>query len=113
MICDMAEVYRIYDIFDMQPLFIAILANGLSDDSRTKRKINGQKLRSDIFLLAGIQDALNYLIYGMADPKKRGNPPDSILNMLLNGKDEEKAQLYESPEDFRLAWKQIIGNSNG
>ena len=109
----MAEVYHIYNIFDMPPSYIALLANGLGDESRTKRKCSGLKISKEVFLLAGIQDDLNLLIYSMLDPKKRGKPPESVLASLLGEEPKEKEQVYETADDFRKAWKNIVGTKNG
>lgn len=109
----MAEVYHIYSIFDMPPSYIALLTNGLGDESRTRKKIEDRKLTKEVFLLAGIQDSLNLLVYFMLDPKKRGKPPESVLASLLGEEPEEKEQLYENPSDFREAWKSIVGKNNG
>lgn len=109
LICDFAEVYHIYDIFSFPSEYIAILANGLDSDSRTKRKIGNQKIRSDIYLLSLIADLLNGLIYGLSDPDKRGKLPDSILAKLLDEDLIENSQTFNTPEEFRAAWKEIVG----
>lgn len=113
LICDFAQEYRIYNIKDWPPDYIAILANGLDDNSRTKRKITGEKLPREIYLLAGIQDSLNVLLYAMTDPKKRGKAPESILGRFLDDEPKEKEQTFETPEDFRNTWKNIVGNKHG
>lgn len=109
----MAEVYSIYNFYELTPEYVAILAVGLDDNSRTKRKLTGQKIKSDTYLLATLCDDLNMLLYGIADPKKRGNPPKSILDRLLGNDDQETSNVFETPDDFRSAWREIVGGKNG
>lgn len=109
LICDFAEVYGIYNLFALQVEYVSILANGLGNDSRTKRKLTGQKLESGTFLLAGIFDKMNDLVYGMSDPSKRGNPPKSILRKLLEDESEDDSEVFDTPDDFRNAWHKIVG----
>lgn len=113
LICDLAETYHIYNMYDFTPEYIGILVNGLDADSRVNRKIGEQKIKSETYLLAGIFDNVNYLLYGMSDPKKRGNPPDSILKRLLSDEPREKEKVFVTPDDFRETWKKIVGAKHG
>ena len=49
LICDFAEFYHIYNYYDYPVEYVAILANGLRDNSRIRHKERGLKV--DISLL--------------------------------------------------------------
>ena len=104
LICDFAETYHIYDYKSMPPVTAAILAVGLPDDSRVKRKISGQKQTTRTLLLAMIVDALNLLVWFQTkDGQKGRNRPASVLDTLTQEKQEDKYEAFDSIAEYEAA----------
>ena len=101
LICDLAETYGIFDYKAMKPSLIAILAVGLPDSSRIRRKYSGMNLTIDQMLLALIEDSLNGLIWGLGGRKKSKKPP-SIFEKLLEKDKKNKDELmsFRTPEEY-------------
>lgn len=110
LICDLAETYGILDYRALPLKTVAALSSGLRDDSRIKLKISGQKISSDIALLAAAVDRLSMLVWVKTkDGQKGRNKPDSILQKLMGGRQEEEDYMvFQTPEDFDAAWKKAI-----
>lgn len=111
LICDFAETYRIYDYKSMPLKLAAILAVGLSDDSRIKRKLSGQKQPQNTLLLAMMVDALNILVWFKTEDGQKGrNRPRSVLEALTEEPQEEEYETYDSIEAYVAARKEGITN---
>lgn len=113
LICDFAETYRIYDLGSLSVFTMAILADGLRDNSRTKMKLTGAKVAPDLFLLAHIADRLGLLLWkDTKDAKKNRNRPASFVNLILGIEDETKTKTkvdsFDTFEEFEEARKKII-----
>lgn len=116
LICDLAEVYHIYDYRQLPMLRVAVFSFGLRENSRIKMAVNQQKVAADTLLLAGIQDALNLLVWSKTrDAHKGGRPPVSIVKSMIEEPVESEELHFETGEDFELArqalLKQIGGDS--
>lgn len=108
LICDLAETYHIYDWRKLPVRFVATLAYGLSDDSRIKRKMSGNKVSIDTQLRALILDGISLLVWSKTEDAENGrNQPKSYYEFLM-GK-EESNEGFESVEDFEAARAQILG----
>ena len=107
LICDLAETYHIFDYRSLPVKTAATLAAGLREDSRIKMKLTGREVSQDTLLMGVIADRIGLLIYqlGGAD----GDPPESIAEKLMNVKDENAVDTFDSPEEFRAAWNKITG----
>lgn len=104
--CDLMETYHVSDWQSMPADFIAVLAYGLHDDSRIKRKFTKSKLTIDQSLLALLVDALrinNWM--HTKDAQKKRNIPESIYKKLTGTDEKQKDELkhFESVEDF-VTW---------
>ena len=109
LICDFAETYHIYDYKSMPPKQAAILAAGLSIDSRIKRVLSGAKYPIETLLMAHMVDALNILIWFQTkDGQKGTNRPESILEILMDEKKDDYAS-FASIEEYEAARAKIIG----
>jgi hypothetical protein len=113
LICDFAETYHIYELGSLPVTTVAILAGGLRETSRTKMKLAGAKVAPDILLLAHAVDALRILIWQPTkDGHKNRNKPASIAEAMLGIDRTEKTQIkttvFDSPEDFERARREII-----
>lgn len=116
LICDLAEVYHIYDYRRLPLTQVAVFAYGLPEDSRTKRKLSGQKVPLDTMLLAAIFDQFNALIYGLSGGKN--NRPQSLTQLLL-GETDNLQHAFTSSKDFENERQRILnrirkeGTANG
>ena len=107
LICDMAETYHIYDYKQLRPMLAAILAVGLPDDSRIKRKLSGQKHTTQTVLLACIADSLRFIAWTKTkDAQKNVNRPKSILEELTA--EPEQYASFDSIEAYEAARKRIM-----
>lgn len=105
LICDLAEVYHIYNMEDYKPSYIGILANGLRESSRIKMKLADSKMNLDNTLQAAIADRLSILIWQNTEDGHKGiNKPQSILESFI----KEPSYGYISGEDFDKAWENAI-----
>lgn len=111
LICDFAETYHIYSIYDMPCAFVATLANGLREDSRIKMKANNLRIDIKTILLAHLVDntAINVWMKS-EDAQHNRNRPKSIVGLLLHHEIEDETMKFESGEDFITMWRQINGN---
>ena len=114
LICDLAETYGIYDWRALPLETAAALSSGLRDDSRIKMKIAGIQATRTELLLAAAVDRLALLVWSKTrDAEKNRNRPESIYEKLISRpeeKEEEKAIVFRSAEDFRQAWQRACGN---
>lgn len=104
LICDFAETYHVYNLHSLSVKTAAVLACGLGDNSRIKRKISGLPVPFETLLMARIADVLSLILWSKC---KEGTPkPDSILASLLNPEKKESdqdAMVFDSAEDFEKA----------
>lgn len=115
LICDFAEFYHIYNIYEYPPIYIATLAIGLRDNSRIKLKLLGLRVDLEMLLLAHIVDntALN-LWAKTKEAKNNINRPQSFVELLSKKKEsKEKAREFNSGEDFEKERRRLIGNRTG
>ena len=108
--CDFVETYHIMDYKSLPASRAAILASGLRDDSRIKRKLRGDRLDPKEILLASLFDAVIQLGYVVCGVKE---PPASMLEEL-NGtpqKQEDKhgVQTFNTPEEFNEKLNRLRG----
>ena len=93
----------------MPPKTAAILAAGLPDDSRIKRKISGQKVTTEIMLLANIADSLQLLVWSKTkDGQHNRNRPKSIVEALVKEEEPSKYASFDSIEAYEAARKRIM-----
>lgn len=112
LICDMAETYHVFNWRELPLRTAAILANGLHQDSRCFRKMNGQKLRSDEYVNLAILDELRVLVWlNTKDAAKGKNQPESILKNMLEPKNK-KVTGFRTAEEFEARRKLIIARAN-
>lgn len=79
LICDMAETYKVFDLWALPVPMLATLAAGLRDDSRIKIKLSGARAATDTLLLASIADALNFLAWAKTKAAQTGQKPPQIV----------------------------------
>lgn len=109
LICDLAEIYHIYDYKSLPLSRVAIFAVGLRNDSRVKMKLNGLKYPTEILLLASAIDRLSLLVWINSKDGVNGiNRPKSVLNELLGKVDDKDIEAFESSEDFEERRREIL-----
>lgn len=102
LICDFAETYHIFNYRELPPTLVATLLIGLSNDSRVKRELNGDKLTLIEKLNALTVDVLRILAWqNTQDGHKNRNRPESLYKKLM-GFDNPKKDLksFATAEDF-------------
>lgn len=115
LICDFAQYYHLYDLDQIGLKTASILACGLPPDSRTIKKIAGQKYSTEMLLQMGVLDALRSLehAYISVHSKKKIPKPQSIFK-LLSQKDDKEIRTFRSGEDFeRERIRLLRGAING
>lgn len=115
LICDFAEFYHIYNIYEYPPIYIATLAIGLRDNSRIKLKLLGLRVDLEMLLLAHIVDNTAINIWAKTkDAKNNINRPQSFVELLSKKKEsKEKTREFNSGEDFEKERRRLIGNRTG
>ena len=103
--CDLWEVYGVTDWRALPPSKVAVLAFGLSKDSRIKMAISGQRHTMTELMLAAIADGVRGLEYGLGIMKEK---PTSILSAMIGPDSEPEYNTYNSPEEFMAARDRII-----
>ena len=115
LICDFAEVYHIYDYRKLPLRYAAILACGLSDDSRIKMAVSGNAVPTGLFLQAMMVDALNLLVWSKTkDAQRNRNRPKSIADIITR-KQTSDIEAFATPEEFekrRTALINEVQNGN-
>lgn len=112
LICDLAEIYQIYDYKQLPPLVVAVFSCGLRDNSRIKMKLSGQLVPLETLLLAGVSDKLSLLLWSKTkDGQKGNNRPGSILKTLTTNESKEKEEVvFNSGKEFEEERKALLKN---
>lgn len=115
LVCDLAEVYRIYDYKSLPCSKVAIFSCGLRNESRIKMKLQGENYSSLEKLVALAVDHLALLVWSKTkDGEKGTNRPKSIFEQMASENTEPEVQQFESGEDFMKARARYIkGGTNG
>lgn len=113
LICDLAETYGITDYRALPLKTAAALSAGLRDESRSKMRTSGQRIRTDTALIAAAVDRLAMLVWMQSeDGAKRRNRPESILARLMKEPNtKDKVEAYNTPEEFEAALKKARENA--
>ena len=108
LLCDLAEIYRIYDLRALRASQIAMYAVGLRKDSRIKMKLAGISDVPSVMLLAHIADELA-LIYHYLTAKKGDSPPYLFTDYLYEEPKDKEGNLirFASGEAFMDEWKKL------
>ena len=100
LICDLAEVYHIYDYRSLPVRLVATLAAGLGPNSRVYQKLAGQTVPTDTLLLAMLVDDVRAMVYGT----KGKHVPERIAPKLMAGAiPERKERIFKTGADFDKA----------
>lgn len=115
LICDMAETYGVFNLFELPPQLAATLAVGLREDSRIKVKMSGMKMDFNKYIIAALFDKVNWLCWTKTKDAQHGtHVPESILDLLLQT-DKQNApdefMVFDSPEAFEKARQDLLGET--
>ena len=107
--CDLAEYYGIENMDGLSVETLATLSCGLPAESRTMMRRSGQKVSTEIMLLAVIADRLGILVWHNTEDGKKGrNPPESILSGLTEQKEEDNLVKFSTGADFEAARAKLL-----
>ena len=105
-ICDMAETYHVLDYRALPVGTLSVLAAGLPDGSRSKRRLSGAKLTREEWLLALLCDSVRAVDWHICGGKKK-HQPQSILELLT--KDEENdVEAFDDADEFERWHRQMM-----
>lgn len=108
LVCDLAETYGIYDYRQLPITRVAVFASGLSETSRIKKVLSGQKEDLDTLLLAGIYDTVRLLFWTKTKDGQAGrNRPNSVTQALEGSKAEREERVFSSGEEFERAMRAL------
>ena len=109
LVCDFAEVYRIYDWRSISVRLAATLAAGLPDDSRSIRRLIGLPCGMDTLLLAAIADRLSLLVWAKTkDAQKGRKKPQMITEGLLKKTDKKDIESFGDIDSFEAARRRFF-----
>lgn len=109
LICDLCEYYGILNYEKINPLKLAILVYGLSENSRIKRELTGQILNISDSLIASCVDRLGILIWQQTkDGAKNRNRPKGILELIKEENNKEDVIVFDSKQDFIERRKKLL-----
>ena len=115
LICDLAEVYHIFDYKQLPASRVAVFSLGLSDSSRIKMKLANQTVSFETMLLAGVFDKVSMLFWSKTkDAEKNKNRPSSVVEML-NGKQSNAKEVvsFTSGKEFEAKRQRILDRAKG
>lgn len=114
LVCDLAEIYGIFDYRQLPADAVAAFSVGLRDDSRIKMALSGQKVSLGTILLAGVVDRLSILIWQKTkDGQNNSNRPQSLVESLTSEPKEREEVAFETSEDFEKAREEILKQLGG
>lgn len=108
-ICDLAEVYHVYDMEAYPVGFIATLLSGLREDSRTIMSLTGRKLSLKQTVDALTYDAINLILWSKTeDGRNNANRPKRLID-ILNDKEDKDEEIvgYEDEDELLSAFNRI------
>lgn len=115
LVCDLAEVYGIFDFRALPVSLLAALASGLREDSRIKMRLSGSRIPRRDLLLAAAVDRLSLLVWSMSEDAKSGtNRPKSLVAAFMEEtEDSGEVMAFSSAGDFESAWVEATGVHHG
>lgn len=106
LVCDLAEVYSVFDYHRLPVKLLGTLCSGLGPDSRIGMRIAGRHAPRSTILLAMIRDMMSDALH---DEKNR---PEHIAPMLFDTHEDEtsnKFRTFRSEDDFMKKRSELMG----
>ena len=111
LICDLAETYHIFNYRGLPLSLVGVLSCGLKESSRIKLRLADRSVDYETILLSSIVDKLALILWrDSEDGQKNINRPESLVEKLLNIKEENDLNAFNSIEEYEEARKKIIGD---
>lgn len=108
LICDLAETYHILDYKSVPVKTLAVLAAGLNEDARSKRKAAEGKAPLRILLSAAILDQLSMLVWMQSKDGQKGiNRPKSLVKAMTIG-ETEQVKSFRTADEFQEERERIL-----
>lgn len=107
-ICDMAETYKVLDMYSLPLFLFATLACGLPKNSRIMTRLSGVNVPFNDMILGRLLDTVSYVLYtlqvlGGAKPQE----PKSVVEAMI-GVSNGKEASFMTREDFEKERKLIM-----
>ena len=104
LICDLAETYSVYDYHALPPKTAAVLALGLPENSRVKRKLSGQDYSFDRRLMMMIYDRVNWLKWSKTRACELGYEPplplEQEIRQNMERAEEQQLMGFDDPDEL-------------
>lgn len=109
LICDFAESYHIYNMYQLPVEYVATLAIGLRDNARIKLKAVGLETDLESLLLAHIADNTAITGWLLSENGRKGKDrPASFVNLLTSKIDVSKQpRQFTSGNAFDKEWERL------
>lgn len=105
-ICDLAEVYHIYDYRRVPGRLLGILVAGLGPNTRIGKKVNGVRGTVADVLLAQILDGVRFLCWAQTEDGRKGrHRPPSIASDFFVSEDTKKTKAVTIDEFNKIRQK--------
>ena len=111
LICDLAEIYHIYDYRSLPATLVATFSVGLRENSRIKMALANIKYPLDTLLMAAILDGINLGNWMRIKSAGKGtSQPKSIVDRLLGRDQEEESEriVFDTAEEFERERKRLL-----
>ena len=108
LLCDMAQTYGVFGFESLPASTLAVLAAGLPEDCRVKRRLSGAKVDDLTLLLSMIVDRLGQLVWLHTEDARHGrNRPESLVEKLTAEKAPREGsgelEVFEDGDAFMTA----------
>lgn len=113
LICDLAEVYHIYNYREWPVSLIATLSVGLRADSRILMKLNKEIVSIDTILLTSVVDQLNIMIWQNTKDGREGRNKPKLLMPTIMASTTKNTEGYYTVDDFEAERKRLLNKLEG
>lgn len=113
--CDLAEIYKIFDYRSLPCKLVAIFSCGLGNNSRIKMKMADTTVTTEEVLLSALVDNTKLLAWlNSSDGAKGINRPESLLALLTGElKTNNDVMTFDSGEEFKREWEKQTRKEEG
>lgn len=109
LICDLAEVYHIYNMRELSPFQVATFSCGLRDTARIRQKMAGIDYDINSLLLATCADHLQFLAWCQTEnAAKNINKPKSLLSIFMGQEESPDNLSFATAEDFENCRRAMV-----
>ena len=116
LVCDLAEVYHVFDYKSLPVIFVATLTAGLREDARIWHRLNDDNpfFTDQRRLLVSIYDILQIIKWLQTTDGAEGvNFPESLYKKIYNIESPEEVRKFRSGDEFKREWEATVRKKNG